>query len=90
MKWIERDGWEEIYGRECWITLEPRPAYCDRGNYYAKLFPDPGSKLALSIDYQDGWPRYYFNHDYAKAEIEAWLVKRGQVKHEPTQTARRD
>lgn len=44
----------EIQGRECSITLEPRPAYCDRGNYIAKLFPT--GKLALEIDEQDFFP----------------------------------
>lgn len=68
--------WLEIIGKECHITLEPRPAYCDRGNYIAKLFPI--GALDLSIDHQDGWPRYYFDQDRAKLEIEAWLKKRVQ------------
>lgn len=74
--WTTHDGYEQIQGRECLITLEPRPHYCDRGKYIAKLFPE--GKLALDIDDQDGWPRYYFDLDRAKAEVEAWLVKRGQ------------
>jgi hypothetical protein len=59
------------------ITLEPRPPYCDRGNFIAKIFPQPGSELARDLDDQDGWPRYYFDEARAKAEIEAWLKKRG-------------
>lgn len=70
--------YEAIRGRDCQITLERRPYYCDRGNYIAKLFTDTGSKLALSIDGADMWPRYYFDYQHAKAEIEAWLTKRGQ------------
>jgi len=66
-----------IVGRECLITLEPRPHYCDRGNWIAKLFPT--GTLARDIDEADGWPRYYFDEDRAKAEIEAWLIRRGQV-----------
>jgi len=77
MTWVTHDGYEHITGKECFITLEPRPGYCDRGNYIAKLFPE--GKLARDIDDQDGWPRYYFDLERAKAEVEAWLVKRGQA-----------
>jgi hypothetical protein len=66
-----------IAGKECLITLEPRPHYCDRGNYIAKLFPT--GLLAREIDGADGWPRYYFDETRAKLEIEAWLMKRGQA-----------
>jgi hypothetical protein len=76
MTWTEKDGYQEIRGRLCVITLEPRPAYCDRGNWIAKLFPS--GELALSIDSQDCWPRYFFDEARAKLEVEAWLVKRGQ------------
>jgi hypothetical protein len=64
------------HGRECEITLEARPSYCDRGNWIAKLHPE--GKLAMSIDFADGWPRYYFDLDRAKLELEAWIRKRGQ------------
>jgi len=70
--------WWEINGRECTIYLEQRPAYCDRGNWYAKLDARGGTALARELDHQDGWPRYYFDLERAKLEIEAWLVKRGQ------------
>lgn len=68
--------YETIQGRECEITLESRPPYCDRGNFIAKLFPE--GELALSIDGADLWPRYYFDYDRAKLEVEAWLKKREQ------------
>jgi len=74
--WQKHAGYESIRGRECEITLEPRPSYCDRGNWLAKLFPS--GALLRKIDGHDGWPRYYFNIDRAKAEIESWLKKRGQ------------
>ena len=70
-------NWWSIRGKECEITLEARPAYCDRGNFIAKVFPS--GKLALEIDHQDGWPRYYFDEDRARLEIEAWLKKRKQI-----------
>jgi hypothetical protein len=66
----------EINGKECTITLESRPAYCDRGNYLAKLWPS--GELAREIDSQDLWPRYYFDEERARLECEDWLKKRGQ------------
>lgn len=80
--WIEvKDDvqpWLEIRGRECSIFLMRRPAHCDRGNWYALVEPDPRSQLALSLDEADGFPRYYFDLDRAKLELEAWLKRRGQ------------
>jgi hypothetical protein len=79
MTWImDSSGrYQTIQGRECYIMLGRRPHYCDRGNWLAQLFPS--GKLALEIDGADGWPRYYFDEERAKLEIEAWLVKRGQA-----------
>lgn len=72
-----------IQGKACTIYLESRPHYCDRGNFIAKIFPREGVStnliLELSLDEQDGWPRYYFDEARAKAEIEAWLTKRKQA-----------
>ncbi len=72
-------GYQGTHGRECAITLEPRPTYCDRGNFIAKLHTLSGTPLCMDIDGQDGWPRYYFDEERAKLEIEAWLQKRGQL-----------
>lgn len=69
----------QAHGRECTITLEPRPHYCDRGNWIAKVHPVLGSKLARDLDSADAWPRYYFDLYNAKLEIEAWLIKRNQL-----------
>ena len=79
MKWEQPalENFEFIKGKNCMITLEARPSYCDRGNWIAKLFPK--DKLAREIDEQDGWPRYYFDKERAKLEIMAWLVKRKQT-----------
>lgn len=77
MSWEQKDGYESIRGTSCEITLEARPWYCDRGNWLAKVHPE--GKLLRELDHADGWPRYYFDHDRAKAEIEAWLIKRGQL-----------
>jgi hypothetical protein len=75
--WTREGSYQQIRGKECLITLEPRPGYCDRGRFIAKLFPE--GKLAREIDWADGWPRYYFDLARAKAEIEAWLVARKQL-----------
>lgn len=66
----------EIKGRECLIAIQPRPAYCDRGNFVATL--DAYGELALDLDYADCWPRFYFDFQVAMMEVEAWLVKRKQ------------
>lgn len=68
---------EVIHGLECEIYMEPRPGYCDRGNWVAKL--DAFGDLALDIDRQDGWPRYYMSLERGKLEVEDWLKKRRQL-----------
>lgn len=76
MVWQSMDGYEAIRGRECEIIVQRRPAYCDRGRFVAQLFPE--GLLVRDVDHADGWPRYYFDLARAKAEVEAWLVNRGQ------------
>jgi hypothetical protein len=84
--WPDPAGDDELLrGKDCAITLGRRPHYCDRGNFLAQL--DYWGKLSLEIDAADGWPRYYFDRDRAKLEIEAWLQKRGQVLDEVTMPA---
>lgn len=69
--------WQELHTEHFRITLIPRMAYCDRGNFYALVdVIAPGEQTY--IDGQDGWPRYYFDEARAKAELEAWLRKRGE------------
>jgi hypothetical protein len=74
---IEHPGYWSIEGRECEVTIEPRPGWCDRGRFIAKVHPR--GALAREFDEQDGWPRYYFDWDRMLAEIQAWLTCRGQV-----------
>lgn len=71
------EAWYEVEGRDCTITVESRPYYCDRGNWLAKLHPT--GALALEVDEADGWPRYYFDKKRMFEEIGAWLLKRGQM-----------
>lgn len=75
--WYDHGTYIEIKGTSCEITLEKRPPYCDRGNWIAKLHAR--HPLSMDIDEQDGWPRYFFDEQRAKLEIEAWLTKRGQM-----------
>lgn len=71
--------WWMVDGLDCEISIESRPAWCDRGRFIAKLHTKPGgNRLRLSVDSQDGWPRYYFDWDRMLGEIEAWLNCRGQ------------
>jgi hypothetical protein len=51
------------------VTLEPRPAYCDRGHWYGKVF-------GIETDHQDGFPRYFMDLERAKAEMAEWLTWR--------------
>lgn len=68
-----------IRGKDCIITLEPRPNYCNRGSWLAKLEVLDG--IALTVDAADGWypGRYYFDRARAILEIEAWLRARSQM-----------
>lgn len=83
MKWIVKYDcpepyWElthKIKDTHIVITIEPRPAYCDRGNYIAKIICPGG----WYIDSADCWPRYYFEESVAKSECEAWIEKRQEL-----------
>lgn len=68
--------WWEIHGKECFVSLTKQNPGCDRGNFLAVLSASGG--LAIEMDACDLWPRYYFDFERAKLEVEAWLKKRGQ------------
>lgn len=78
--WTATDGTWSVQGKNVWIWIAARPHYCDRGNYLAHIgVRVDGDALKVGLDSQDLWPRYYFDLDRAKAECEAWLVKRGEA-----------
>jgi len=52
------------------LTIEPRPKYCDRGHWYAKVEGIPG------IDEADKFPRYYMDLSAAMDEMKSWLCWR--------------
>lgn len=66
-----------IRGRDCTVTLEPRPHYCDRGRFMAQIWPEGTLEpYDVDIDDADGFPRYYFDEERAKLEMEAFLRAR--------------
>lgn len=69
--------YSEIEGKHCVVSVEKRPAHCDRGNYVAKV--STKDRTACHLDGADGWPRYFFSLATAREEIEAWLRKRGEI-----------
>ena len=64
----------EIRVEQAYVTIEPRPHYCDRGNFIVKVTPH--GDLALSLDWADGFPRYYFGPKACADEIYAWMSVR--------------
>lgn len=70
----ETGSYLQIKVEQAEITVEPRPIYCDRGNFIVKVFPH--GDLALSLDSQDGFPRYYFGPLACADEIAAWMEAR--------------
>ena len=75
MSAVEQGQWEcfETYWAlrigEVEITIEPRPTYCDRGHWYAKVF-------GIWTDEADGFPRYFMDLQRAKDEMHEWLIWR--------------
>lgn len=59
--WLMKDGL-------CLLFLGERPGYCDRGRYHAVI-----DNAGIWRSDGDIWPRYYFDLDRAKAELEAYL-----------------
>ena len=58
-----------------WVAA--RPPYCDRGRFMWQV--EPVSNEYLTIDWADGFPRYYFTVEAAELEIGAWLSARSLV-----------
>jgi hypothetical protein len=74
-RWHPVLRWQELSVANVTITLEPRPGYCDRGRWLAKI--SAYGYEPVHLDEADGWPRYYFDEGRAKAEIQEWLRARG-------------
>jgi hypothetical protein len=76
--WVDESNCHRRDGVHCWIWIDRRPAYCDRGAWLAHVEVSAHPR-DFHLDHQDGWPRYYFDLDRAKAECEAWLQKRSEL-----------
>ena len=77
---LDAEGCWRIDGRHCWVWMQARPYYCDRGRWLAHVERRPGATSEdLHMDGADGWPRYYFDLERAKLEVEAWLRKRREI-----------
>lgn len=75
--WIKTGKVWSLDARQCSIQLCPRPAYCDRGRWQAYMCCRGFPTNPNPFDDADGFPRYYFDLDRAKAEIEDLLNFRG-------------
>lgn len=81
LQWLtnEEYGYQFVKLEQCEIHLSRRNWYCDRGAWDANVYPVDRSELSLSLDYADGFPRYYFDETRAKLEMECWAKKRKLV-----------
>ena len=79
LPWRSVDGYEDLRAGPVYITVESRPAYCDRGRWIVKA---SSNSPMLVIDYADAFPRYYFDRECLEIEMTAWLSARGlSVEH---------
>lgn len=62
----EYKTWEWL-SRGVFASIQPRPHYCDRGHWIARV-----SGLG-DIDNSDAFPRYYMDLERAKVEMSEWL-----------------
>ena len=60
------------------VWLMARPAYCDRGHWYA------GVEGIGSIDGADCFPRYYMDFTRAQLELQDWLQWRVRSEKQTT------
>lgn len=64
-----------IAGRQCFVWVEKRPDYCDRGRVSVNV---TSFHYSLHIDGHDSFPRYYFSLKNMFEEMEAWMKARAQ------------
>lgn len=56
------------------ISVELRPPYCNRGRFIVQA--DSYDERVISIDWADGFPRYYFGVEACASELLAWMRAR--------------
>jgi hypothetical protein len=76
--WEKDDsGIELIQGATVFVALAKAPKFATEGRLIATLVqcgPRQGER-------HKGWPRYFFDAQRAKREIEAWLAFNGELKY---------
>lgn len=77
--WIHAAHGAELHGKSCYVLLLRRPPHCDRGRFYAQIHHTGSFPFEPHVDEADGFPRYYFDLERAKLELEAWMKVRGQL-----------
>lgn len=58
------------------ISLQQRPAYCDRGRWMLVVT----SHGIGGLDAEEAMSRYYFSLERAKAEVEDWVNARSEIR----------
>ena len=76
----ELDATVDVYGElhyrfACFqVRISPRPIYCDRGRWL--LHAESTDCREATLDWADGFPRYYFNDHALVAELVSWRKAR--------------
>jgi hypothetical protein len=70
-------------GKDCTVEIWPRPNYCDRGSVEVHVLVRPERRADVVVDAADSFPRYYFDLDCAKSEVQDWMEARKQVLDAP-------
>lgn len=73
---VEYDGYciasRGTFPIHLWIST--RPHYCDRGRWL--VHAESSNPALLTIDWADGFPRYYFHTECLVKEVQSWLATR--------------
>lgn len=59
-----------------WVSIwvELRPTYCNRGTFLVNA--NSNDPARITIDWADGFPRYYFSAECCVSELLAWMAAR--------------
>jgi hypothetical protein len=71
-------SYAEVRTKHCYMTIERRPHYCDRGRYIVKCTVT-GNPIELTVDEADMFPHYYFSFEAMISEVESWLKARNET-----------
>lgn len=74
--WTCEYGYWYVRGQHCYFWLEPRPSYCNRGDWcvHVESFGKGAPK-----GWKDKWPQFFFGLEVAKAEVEQWMKEFNEV-----------